>query len=283
MRPTYRDHRISVIYLITCLVNGKIYVGSATDFHNRWHGYRKYGRPDTIDGRLIERAIKKHGFDNFEFEILEHVPDKTQLIAREQHWLDTLRPWDRKVGYNIQHIADSPIGIKRSLETRLLRCRPVVQIDPATEVKLMEYESIKAAAWFLSIGMGTISGCCSGKVRTAGGFFWCYKDVFEAGKCRYRKALKPPHREFYEKIKPIYQLHLDGSVVKIWACKEDIRRETDFNIAGVWKCCVGQGKTAYNYGWQFVTEPGIIEGIRAERKRQYEQLVEDYADLKAAA
>lgn len=79
------------IYAIICTVTGKQYIGSSSDLHNRWLTHRSHLR----NGRgaiLLQRAWNKYGEEAFIFTILEYVENPDELIAREQHYLDTLRP-----------------------------------------------------------------------------------------------------------------------------------------------------------------------------------------------
>ena len=94
----------SGIYKITNKINKKYYIGSAIDCHKRW--YKKYNKH-------LEAAFKKYGKDNFLFEIIEEVEDCNQLIEREQHYIDILKP-----EYNIRLLASSNLGIKASSETK---------------------------------------------------------------------------------------------------------------------------------------------------------------------
>jgi group I intron endonuclease len=79
------------IYQIRNLENNKIYVGSAVDFTRRtsWHKCRLNKNKHYND--YLQRAWNKYGEENFKFEIIE-VLDKSCLIEREQHYLDTLKP-----------------------------------------------------------------------------------------------------------------------------------------------------------------------------------------------
>jgi group I intron endonuclease len=113
MIPVFKEHQFSAIYLITCLVNDKIYVGSAVDFYRR---YMVYKHSHAKEQRPIARAMQKYGFDKFEFSILERVNDLERLIEREQYHLDVLKPFGKN-GYNLEQVAGSSLGRKHSKET----------------------------------------------------------------------------------------------------------------------------------------------------------------------
>lgn len=100
--------RTSGIYKITCTANGKIYVGSAKNLRERWRGHRKLLRRGNHHSIHLQNAWNKYGEPAFTFEVLELVMPWSR-IDREQYWLDTLKPWKRKIGFNIAKRAE-PFG-----------------------------------------------------------------------------------------------------------------------------------------------------------------------------
>lgn len=64
------------IYKVTSLLDGKYYVGMHST-NNLEDGYMG-------SGRRIKWLIKKHGEENFKFEILEFLPNRQALIEREE-------------------------------------------------------------------------------------------------------------------------------------------------------------------------------------------------------
>jgi group I intron endonuclease len=98
----------SGIYKITCIANGKIYVGSTKNLRERWCGHRKALRRGNHHSIHLQNAWNKYGEPAFEFEIIELVMPWSR-IDREQYWLDTLKPYNRKNGFNIAKIAE-PFG-----------------------------------------------------------------------------------------------------------------------------------------------------------------------------
>lgn len=111
----------SGIYKITCLVNNKIYVGSAVNLSKRKNDHFETLSKNIHKNRHLQNAFKKHGNDNFVFEILEIVEDKKELIVREQYWIDKTKCFDNKIGFNICQLAGSALGVKHSEATRKKR------------------------------------------------------------------------------------------------------------------------------------------------------------------
>lgn len=99
------------IYAIVCTVNGKLYIGSSNNIYQRWHTHRHTLNRRKNGCRILQAAWNKYGEENFEFVVLERVDDLNNLISREQHYIDTLKP-----EYNIRKIANSSLGVKKPLE-----------------------------------------------------------------------------------------------------------------------------------------------------------------------
>lgn len=107
----------SCIYQIRNLINGKIYIGSTFDFRYRFSKHKNDLKQNKHDNSYLQASWNKHGEKAFVFEVLE-ICDKEKLIEREQYWLDKTQCYKRYSGYNICIVSQSPLGIKRSKETR---------------------------------------------------------------------------------------------------------------------------------------------------------------------
>lgn len=108
----------SGIYRINCSTTGKFYIGSAVDLGARrrrhWHDLRN----SVHHSITLQRAWDKYGEDAFTFEVLELVLVPFHL-EREQYWLDTLKPFDPSIGYNIASSAQAArLGLTHTPETR---------------------------------------------------------------------------------------------------------------------------------------------------------------------
>ena len=106
-----KEYDFSCIYLWTNLVNGKKYVGQTTCFHRRMKNYRH-----TYPNAYMERAVNKHGLDNFDITILERDVPLDKLDEREQYWLDYYQSYDLDKGYNICKVAGTTKGVTHTEE-----------------------------------------------------------------------------------------------------------------------------------------------------------------------
>lgn len=88
---------IHAAYVITNLVNGKVYVGQSKNPAQRkkghWAGGRHGGK-----GHLYD-AMRKYGLDKFKFDILEECSEDL-IDDRERHWIAQYSSTDPSKGYN---------------------------------------------------------------------------------------------------------------------------------------------------------------------------------------
>lgn len=180
----------SGIYQIKNLVNGKIYVGSASTLRNRKCNHFSDLRDNKHPNARLQNSYNKYGRSNFEFSIIEYC-SKDKLVEREQHYIDTLDPY-----FNIRRIANSNLGFKFTEESKLKMSlaqtgkvlseehREAIRASTPSR-KILQYsltgEFIKEWSSVRSIGRdcgfshsGVSRACKLGKVLY--GCIWKYKD-----------------------------------------------------------------------------------------------------------
>lgn len=107
------------IYSIRNKFNGKQYIGSSVNIRKRWNAHRKCLLGGTHHSTKLQRAWTKYGSDAFEWLVLEYIEgpvDKQHVLSREQCWIDSQN--SAAAGYNALLKAGSPMGSKRTAETR---------------------------------------------------------------------------------------------------------------------------------------------------------------------
>jgi group I intron endonuclease len=111
-----------VIYKITNLVNGKIYIGQTVrQLIRRWHGHCYRARSGK-QSHLYE-AMRKYGVENFLVEEIDRSIHKEELNAKEVEWISRLGSMDPEVGYNCKEGGN---GGRLSEQTKSrMRGRPV--------------------------------------------------------------------------------------------------------------------------------------------------------------
>lgn len=102
------------IYAIRNTVNGKSYVGFATDIDRRWSKHKWGLKRNTHDNPKLQAAWNKYGKDAFTFEILE-ICSADKLLLREHFYALQLKVHTE--GYNI-HPTGEEGQTFRAIETK---------------------------------------------------------------------------------------------------------------------------------------------------------------------
>ena len=111
----YENYPDSGIYVIENLQNGKKYVGSSATLRVRINSHR-YKLKKGIHGNLkLQNAVTHYGIETFKFEVIERC-NAGELLIKEQKYIDEFKCISE--GYNVQVVAGSHLGIKRSEETK---------------------------------------------------------------------------------------------------------------------------------------------------------------------
>lgn len=100
-----------VIYLIQNVCNGKGYVGSASRGlgSRKWLHLRQLGL-GIHHSKHLQRAWNRYGAECFQWLVLETVDNLSEILKREQYWLDKLQTSKKDRGYNVSPTAGSNAG-----------------------------------------------------------------------------------------------------------------------------------------------------------------------------
>ena len=124
----------SGIYQIRNKVNGKLYIGSTSNFVRREREHFRRLRKDGHSNAHLQSAFNKYGDDNFVFEII-FLCSRKSLIFYEQKYIDFYGVEDL---YNIRVIANSNLGTKLSEETKKKISEAKKNMSEETKKKMSE-------------------------------------------------------------------------------------------------------------------------------------------------
>lgn len=238
---------ISGIYKITCKKNNKFYVGSAVNICKRWSVHLNELRNNIHSNTYMQNAFNMYGEKSFDFEIIETVFDVNFLIKREQDWLDKLKPYDRKIGFNILKMASNSLGHKTSNKTkeklkRVLN-KPVLQYD--LNGKLITWHlSAREASRQYGYSKAQICNCANRKINKYKDYIW----IYEADKGTLQERLDT----FYKMQRTVLQYSLEGVLVKEWMCSiSEISKQLGKVYINIPNCCNGNQETLGGFKWKY--------------------------------
>ena len=136
------------IYVLTCTVTGKQYVGQTIQgMMKRWVGHCSDARRTTsLQTKIqIDRAIHKYGADAFTLKVIDTAVTPDELHAKEIHWIEVLGT--RTSGYNTQRGGGlSPEAIEKCRQSHLGRKLSPEHIEKCRQANLGRKMSLEAIA-----------------------------------------------------------------------------------------------------------------------------------------
>ena len=100
------------IYKITNNVNNKVYIGQTiqSNAKMRWYSHCDYARKGKKS--YLYDSMRKHGIDQFQWEIIDQATTLEELNTKEQHWLEHYKSLgivynNREAGGNKRHSIES--------------------------------------------------------------------------------------------------------------------------------------------------------------------------------
>ena len=215
----------SGIYCIKNIVNGKQYIGSSINVYKRKNRHFSELKNQKHKNIKLQRSYDKHTKDNFIFYVIEFVDVKEKLIEREQYYIDNVKP-----EYNINLIANSSLGVKRSDETK----------EKVRQANL----GLKHPDWRNKI-----------KSEAQGGDnHWTKtKEFSEESKNKMSEAQKKLYENGYKSPikKPILQYSLNMDLIKEWESAAEVKNVLGFNTSAICQCLKGKNKTSNKFIWKY--------------------------------
>lgn len=205
-----------IIYKTINLINNKSYIGKDHKNNPAYLG----------SGKLLKRAIKKYGKDNFKKEILEYCIDNDHLNECEIFWINKL---DAVNSDNYYNIASGGNGGKLGNVVNEKRKASLIGHILSEETK----QKIKEKA---------IGRKASAETK---------KKMSNSAKLRDLSYLHNMHKgSGNPRAFPIYQYSLDMILIKKWDyCKLAIE-SLGLNYTAISECLSGKQKTAGGFVWK---------------------------------
>jgi group I intron endonuclease len=122
-----------IVYLITNLVNGKLYVGqTVTSLAQRWERHCRESRT------VISKAIKKYGRGSFAVEQIGTARNQDELDAIEGLWIRLLASHVKAIGYNVRLAAKGYRTLPAESMDKFRQKRLGHEVTPETRLKVSQ-------------------------------------------------------------------------------------------------------------------------------------------------
>lgn len=246
MNTEYNGHsQSSGVYQIRNNVNGRVYIGSAKRFKQRYSEHCKTLEKGTHHNKYLQNDWNKCGSDAFTFEVLEVVEgDQSNRLMVEQTKLDSL--------YDNQ---DSCYNFKKQAKADSRSC--FSKTPEETSKKLSHARKLQ---WENKDYRERITKILQQHSTKKG-------DVLsEATKQKIRDARK--NQMNHKPTISVVQLDKDMNIVNVYASTK--AAVTESGIANVVYACQGKRKTAGNYYWMYYEQ--FVKSNCDDRKELHSSL-----------
>jgi group I intron endonuclease len=265
--------KISGIYIITNLIDNKVYVGYSENIAKRLTMHKSNLRGNYHVNNHLQHAFNKYGEKNFIFELLEEY-SKEFLISMENWWVNMLHSFDRSYGYNIQPTGNDKVRTfsketreKMSISMLKRGVPPLMRINSvlATSKPVLQYtlegnfvKEWKSITSAIGFNKGEICSVCKFKKKSSKGFIWRYKES----------------ENFPTKINA-YSSNLEKSVIQFDLSKNKIAEFKSIKIASektgvnkqtIWGSCNNKSKIGGGFLWCYKGEEQKIINMDLKRK-----------------
>lgn len=242
-----------VIYKYTNKINGKIYIGQTINEKRRLNQHKK-----SSENSLFHRAIKKYGWENFEYKVLFKIhcnneQDLTNTLnIKESIAIRFFNSIDSNVGYNLK-ISGSKGKLNKSVRDKISKSHKGLPGRKHTD------EEKKS----LSIKRRGVLNPMYGIHRPHTEEEKIKMSIALKGKyvgpknLNFGKKRKPLSNEVKNKLSiansiPVVQLSIEGDFIKEWVGAK--KAENDLKLKGITKACKGKAITVGGFRWMYKSE-----------------------------
>lgn len=240
-----------VVYKVTNIHTGQMYVGQTTQYIKRVSAHRRgsFSENSGHYGSRLHQDIRNFGVDSFVFDIICNVSAPTkpelrnELYRLEEYYISEFDTYHN--GYNETIGGLGHRGFKPSESTIMLRSQKM-KGRVFSDEHCQRISESKTGEGHHFYGKH-LSESHKQNIREANSGERCYW----YGKKRNRDEIE---KMIVSKSIPIVQLSLDGSLISEWHSSTFVARELGINAGNITQCCRGKKKTYKNCLWKYKSE-----------------------------
>ena len=241
-----------VIYKYTNKINGKIYIGQTTDEKGRISSHK-----NSKDFDYFHCAIRKYGFDNFEYKVLFRIyclskqDLRNTLNIKEELIIRLLNSTNPSIGYNMQKGGSFFITSNKSNSDK------IVQLDLFGDV-INIWDSVTDAKNNTGLTRSAIRDGLKNIDHVSKGYLW-YTEK------EYKNIIKEVG--FISEVvstgcnKAVVQLSLEGKFIKVWSSIKNIGEELGIGTSWIHKSAKDftGAITSGDYLWYYLEDYELIK------------------------
>lgn len=244
-----KEKRKGIIYKYTNKINGKVYIGQTVNEEKRKKEHRgAYGNYP------FHRAIRKYGWDNFDYEVV--FTTISSDLDRLKYLLDTMEKYFIKKynsfgegGYNCTLGGGGSLGRKQTEEAKKRISEKNSGKKPSEETRRK-----------LSIASRNMSAETRRKLSIAGTgrkhTEEAKRKISESKKGKPHTLSEEARRKQIERLgKPTAQYSLDGVLICTYSSTAEAVKQNNYPKyadTSIQKVCRGIIKSAYGYNWRYI-------------------------------
>jgi len=240
-----------IIYLIINKIDDKKYIGKTSRPLYKRMAEHKYDSQiySNKNKTYLHRAMNKHGFDNFDVDILEEIQSDNleefncKLNELEIYYIDKFDTY--KNGYNTTFGGDGCCGYEISDKHKeaIAKAHKGIPLSEEHKAKISTFMNSEK-----NLNRGSIR---SEEAKLKQSQSMQGKYIGEDNPMYGKKRPDLSERNLKYSIK-VCQLDLKtGELIKVWDSLRECSRETGFNRSCISDCCNGKTKQSHGFLWRY--------------------------------
>lgn len=110
---------------------------------------------------------------------------------------------------------------------------------------IKKWNSVTEAATYYGVGVELISGCCTGRFKTAVGFKWMYEEI----------------QEPFIRGKVVLQMNFAGELINEWPTVRAAARYFNTDPSNIINCCNGNTQSSTGFMWRYIKHGPMVHAL----------------------